>query len=207
MRFQRGFLAFLAVAVVVGSAAELRAAALLITPASGTLNVSRWTGPQNSQSQIDTAIAPIINGATELYKQNVGEAIDTGAGAAYYSTTFANSPTDPEDAYITWVGPTTWINPVNSFLLLKDGKQTPAWYLFSLQALGWTGNQNLDLQDFWIGNGAISHVTIYGGGTVNGDPLPPFISDVPEPASIAMWLTMAVGGAFVARRKSKKAVC
>ena len=45
---------------------------------------------------------------------------------------------------------------------------------------------------------------------INGgqNPNPPFSLDpVPEPASMAMWLTVAVGGAFVARRKSKKTVC
>ncbi len=54
-------------------------------------------------------------------------------------------------------------------------------------------------------NGAASgkYGSTYGGS----DPPPQSADPVPEPASMALWLTVAVGGAFVARRKSKKTVC
>jgi hypothetical protein len=131
------------------------ASALSITPA--TANAA--TGDQTSQSQINTAIAPIIGTATQLYKQNVGGS-EVGSLAGSYNTTFENSPLDPMDALIeyvsgSYVGGTAW-------LLVKDGNQSPAWYLFNLTTLGWNGTDDLELRGFWPGNGAISHVTLYG---------------------------------------------
>ncbi len=133
--------------------------ALPITPLSGVLNSTRWEGNQTAQPQIDAAIAGFLGTSTELYKQNVGGG-ESGALAGSYNTVF--TPTvEPSGALITYTG-----GPVlgdTRFMLVKDGNQQPAWYLFNLTALGWNGTEDLVLSGFWPGNGAISHVTLYGG--------------------------------------------
>lgn len=153
-------------------AVAINAQALSITPTTGSTvpTITRWEGNDTSQSDIDAAIASILGTSTELYKQDVGAGSDIGTLAASYKTTFSNDPDDPADALIEYeggniVGPT-------AFLLVKDGKQVPAWYLFNLTALGWNGTADLALTGFWPDQGAISHVTLYGteGGDVPGTP-------------------------------------
>ena len=165
------------------------AQALTITPASGVLNTSRWMGDQTSQSEINTAIAGIIGSSTELYKQDVGGP-ETGALATSYSTAFFNSATDPEDATITWVGG-AWVGTV-AYALVKDGDNSPAWYLFNLTTIGpWDGKDTLTFQDFWVGNGAISHVALYG------------TTSVPDGGSAVMLLGAALMGLAGVRRMLK----
>ena len=120
------------------------------------------SGNQTSQSQIDTAIAGTIGSSTELYKSNVGTG-EEGPLAGSYNTTYANTPTDPSEATITYTGGPI-VSPI-AYLLVKDGNAMPAWYLFNLTNLGWTGTEILELTNFWPGSdtGAISHVALYGG--------------------------------------------
>ena len=143
----------------------MSAQALSITPDT----MPQTTGTQTSQAQINAAIAPIIGTATELYKQDVGGS-ESGSLAGSYTATFSNTPGDPSNALITYdggsiVGDTAW-------LLVKDGNNNPAWYLFNLTDLGWNGTDDVILTGFWPDNGAISHVALYGttGGGGNGVP-------------------------------------
>jgi hypothetical protein len=138
-------------------------ASLALTCAASALNISPaqavQSGNQTGQGDIDAAIAATIGGAVELYKQNVGGG-ESGALAGSYTTTFLNSPLDPKDATIVYnsgniVGSPAWS-------LVKDGNQTPAWYLFDLTALGWNGTETLNYLDFWPNQGAISHISLYG---------------------------------------------
>lgn len=155
--------------------------AAVITPSSGVLNVSRWEGNETGQAQIDAAIAGFIAGSTELYKQDVGGG-ESGALAGSYETEFFNTPLDPKDATITYVSGNV-VGPT-AYLLVKDGNQEPAWYLFDLTAiLNWDGVETLDLNDFWPNQGAISHVTLYGNSAPPPDPDP---DPVPEPVSLAL---------------------
>lgn len=162
--------------------------ALSITPA--TVNVA--TGNQTSQAQIDVAIAGILGSATELYKQNVGGA-EVGSLAASYTTTFNNTPADPSDATITYVGGPI-VGPT-AYLLVKDGNQTPAWYLYNLTNLGWNGTEVLQLTGFWPAQGAISHVSLYGT-TGNGD-----IPGTPDSGSTVALLGLGLTLLAIARRK------
>lgn len=136
--------------------------ALDINPLSGTLNVTRWEGDQTSQAQIDATIAAFLGSATFQYKQDQGGG-ESGALAGSYNTVFLNTPTDPSGATITYTGGAVLAD--TRFLLVKDGNATPAWYLFNLTALGWNGTDTLNLANFWPNQGAISHVSLYGGGT------------------------------------------
>ena len=130
------------------------ALAISITPTSGDLNLTRWEGNQTGQTDIDTVIGPIIGNTTELFKVEPGE---SGPLAGSYDGTYnVNSGT------ITYTDGAV-VTP--SYLLVKDGNQEPAWYLFNLTALGWNSVETIDLSGFWEGTqGAISHITLYGGG-------------------------------------------
>jgi hypothetical protein len=168
--------------------------ALSITPTSGVLNTTRWEGDQTSQAQIDAAIAPYIGASTEVYKQNVGEASDTGSLAGSYITTFSNTAADPSNALIDYTGG-PFVQPT-AYLLVKDGDQSPAWYLFNLTALGLStvAGEDITLTGFWPNQGAISHIALYGG---SGGDRP----GVPDGGSTVALLGLALGALAIVRRK------
>ena len=157
--------------------------ALTITPTSGTLNVTRWES--NDTGNCDAACVEALTGMTgltEVYKQDVGGG-ESGSFAGDYTTTFANTPTDPEDATITWDGP-NFIDCATDGCkaVVKDGNQIPAQYVFDLGALGWDGQETLEFEDFWPNQGAISHVALLSGGGGNGPGSGP-TGQMPEPAT------------------------
>ena len=179
--------------------ASQQVSAIAITPSSGVLNTTRWVGNQPGQSQINTAIAPFIGSATELYKQDFGSPTlpnEEGGLAGSYSTSFAADSVagdgKPADATITYDGG-SYVGSM-AYLLVKDGNHTPAWYLFNLTALGWNGTDVISATGFWLGGGAISHVTLYGTST----PAP-----VPDGGTTAALLGLGMMGiGFMARRKA-----
>ena len=70
---------------------------------------------------------------------------------------------DPADATITYVSGQPVIAAQDIFLLVKDGNQIPAAYLFGIS--GWNGTESLVLTGFWPQGGAISYVSIYTSGS------------------------------------------
>jgi hypothetical protein len=144
-------------------------------------------GNQTGQAEIDAYLAANYPGLDELYKQNVGGG-ESGSLAGSYETTFSNSPTDPSDALIEYVGGAI---AEDAFLLVKDGNQTPAWYLFDLS--GWNGTDDLVLTGFWPDQGAISHVSLYGGTTT-----------VPEPGTLILLGSGLFGLALYGRKSVKR---
>jgi hypothetical protein len=127
-------------------------------------------------------IETIVGTTTELVELYKSDAPDTdkpqtesGPFASSYDTTFDNEPLDPNDALIEHISGNS-IDCAECYLLVKDGKQVPIWYVFDLgdSGLNWDGLMALDLNGFWPDNGAISHVSIFG--TLNNVPGPaPFI--------------------------------
>ncbi len=161
------------------------AQALILTPGGEFLS-----GNQTGTSAIESFLFTTYGIDTTLaYKSNAGGG-EEGPFAGDYMTTFIPSSGDAEGGSITWLGPGYITDP--GYLLVKDGNQEPAWYLFDI--MSWNGKETIELQNFWPQQGAISHVSIYGGGE---SPPPP----VPEPATMLLFGTGLVGLAGLARRK------
>lgn len=163
--------------------------ALSITPAT----MPQWTGVENGTSKMFDEIAGKgITLGTEIYKQDQGAGSDAGSLAGYYTTTFFDTPTDPSGATIAQtVAGAPAPSVIAKYLLVKDGKHSPAWYLFDLEALGWDGMETLSLTTFWPGGGAISHVSLHGART-----------SVPDGGATAALLGLGMLGLAAIRRKS-----
>lgn len=188
-RYQRVIARALFTAGLVGLSAS--AQALSITPATTPV----WTTTQNSQ--LTAAEVSAIVGYSPLalvYKADQGGG-DSGNAAGLYSTAFDITPEDPSMATITWDSTTQFIACPTCYLVVKDGKSTPAQYIFDIST--WNGQESIVLTGFWPANGAISNVAIYnnpmdGGGS---------IASIPEADTYAMLLAGLGLVGFAARRK------
>ena len=178
-----------ALAAVMGLGLTVGASAAIIELSPGDETYSGTSGPGLPAVEADVLATHGIDlAATELYRSNVGGA-DEKPFAGAYDTEYFNTPGDPEDATISWNGGDTYIDDP-SWLLVKDGKNDPVWYLFDIS--GWDGKMDIVLTDFWPGSGAISHVSIYGGGECCGD--------VPEPGPIGL-LGFGMVALYIIRRR------
>jgi hypothetical protein len=159
--------------VIVSFAAAALGTVLVATSAhalSLTPGDADWTS--NQTSACDATCVGTTTGVTGLtlrYKSDVGEG-DSGPLAASYETVFSNTPSDPSDFTITYVGGVNVVCP-ECILVVKDGNQTPAQYFFDLGT--WNGTDSISGTGFWPAQGAISHVAI-------------FSRNVPEPASLLL---------------------
>ena len=171
--------------------------ALLITAPNpqnnlGTGNpVPVAAGNQNNTADILAYLSGTIG--AELYKSEVsgtgGVGADLGTFSGSYNTKFSNTKADPSDALITYVGsPAPAILAGSIYLLIKDGNQTPAWYLY---LLNWNGTEEIKMTGFWPNQGAISHVALYGARSV------------PDGGTTAILLGLGVAGLAIARRTRK----
>lgn len=179
--------------------------AITITITTST-NV-QWSGTYPKNPDADD-VSSIVQSTVELlYKQDLGVTGTEGSYSGSYNTTFASTPTDPEDAEITYVNGQPVISGA-AYLLVKDGaSEDPIWYLYDLSKLylnldgdpstplqlyAWNGTDTIDLDGFWVGNGAISHVSIYGTHC-----------SVPEPFTMLLLGLGLVGLAGVGRKLKK----
>jgi hypothetical protein len=129
---------------------------------------------------------------TSQFKQDYGGG-ESGPLASSYTATITPAG-DPSIFQITYnggssVGPTAW-------LIVKDGNNSPGWYLFNLTDLGWNGTDTLDGSGFWPANGSISHIELFGDATPPRTPLP-----APNPLLL---LGSGMLGMGIARRKRQR---
>jgi hypothetical protein len=198
---------FLAAALAIGAATQ--AHAILITPVAHN-GTTVWTGgnPGLNTGNFNPNAAYISGitgtaGLIELYKSDVnnGSPVESGNATfvSAFQTTFSNSSSDPQNALIDFVGP-NGISATPAYLLIKDGNHSPYWYVYNLTAFGWDGVSDIDIQGFWPGSGAISHVSLYGNTTVTKIP-PPNTPGVPDGGSTVALLGLGLAALAFIRRK------
>jgi hypothetical protein len=183
--------------------AATNATALTITPADalssscnpGEISVANWGNdnqtapscPGGAGLYTSDGFDVIAASGTMLqYKQDFGNPMpaDTGPLAGSYSTTFN---LDQSGGTISYVSGAVLDCP-SCYLVVKDGFQDPSQYLFDLG--NWNGADTITLSGFWLGSGAISHVSLYSAATTT----------VPDGGSVALLLGMALMGLAGVRR-------
>lgn len=170
-----------------------QAQALNITPSSAP----QWTTNINAALFADDveSLTGYTGDLVSAYKMDYGGS-ESGPGTMYYTTAFTGLGSDgPTGATISWDGG-SWIDCPDCFLVVKDGKQVPAAYVFDLGS--WDGKETITLSGFWEdAPGAISYVEIFGSTTDGGPPLM-----VPEAETYAMMLAgLGLVGFAAARRR------
>jgi hypothetical protein len=127
-----------------------------------TPSIAISSGPENNTPAILIAISGWLGTATETYKDDEGGS-ESGSAKGWYSTTYNQ---DLSGAEIVWDAAINAYITEPSYLLVKGGKQEPAWYLFDISS--WDGMATISLSGFWPGKGSISHIAIYNGQACNG---------------------------------------
>lgn len=136
--------------------------------------------------QVQACFAATTDPLELLYKADVGDSNDDGTFGSSYDTIFSNTSSDPQDATILYLGG-TYMDCSACYLVVKDGKQSPAQYFYDIS--NWNGTETIQLTGFWPYKGAISNVAIWGQAT-----------SVPEPGTLLLFGTALAFGALRRRR-------
>ena len=128
-------------------------------------------------------------GYNEVWKSDEG---GLALSNSYEVTSWIGSEDEETGGDIEYVSGMDTLAPT-AYMLVKDGNASPVWYFFDLTALGWNYTEKLELRNFWLQNGAISHVGL-GGPT----------APIPEPATMLLLGTGIIGLAGIGRKRFKK---
>ena len=137
------------------------------------------------------------------YKGDTGPLVESGPFNPYYTISFGldGMATDDWDSFeINFVGMAgdeiDCTAAGSCQLVVKDGNQMPARYIFDLGGGTWNGTETIVGQGFWTDptQGSISHVGIYTK-VVNGTPGPGpgGTGEIPEPGTILLFGTGLAG--------------
>ena len=177
---------------------SMQAEALTITPSEALCDADPvclldW-GPENSNPDVLAAVQALIGPTVLGYKAGPNE--EEGPGAPFYESTFSS---DGEGALIEWGGG-AFFQASPLYMIVKDGKNDPGYYLFKLT--GWDGQEDLVLDDFWPDQGGISHVELRGKvGADQFCTVPGGCESVPDGGSTTMLLGMGLLGLAALRRR------
>ena len=179
---------------------------------AASVNPGHWSEIATSNNPASPTLDELViaagySGTFELLYKAKHAASDnpvngTGQHAAFYETHFNDLNNDNNfesvDIYFRDHYSSNAISCGDCFLLVKDGKHDPAWYLFDISNW-WNGTETLQMVDFWLDRevdgelltgGSISHVAIYGG-----------VGEVPVPAAAWLFGSGLIGLIAIARRK------
>lgn len=189
-----------ALALVLGFAAVQAHALIILTPAGAT-DTTNDNSNLTTLQLINAAFGTSYSDLTLSYKANVGGS-DEGTFAGNYTTLFSNSASDPADALITWDGG-SFINCPTCLLIVKDGNQEPAQYLFDLGS--WDGQESIELSGFWPDQGAISNIAIWSGSTSSSTSGQTSTGgQIPEPGVLALLGAGLLGQAYLLRQRRRR---
>jgi hypothetical protein len=197
-------------------AAQAHATPITIDPSSSSLVITGADLPPGTivPSTKTSLIVDYIENTyatIELYKSDAagtdpqsedGDLIDS------YTTVFNTVVSSDPDHDLSTADITYDVGDIvsNGYLLVKDGNNVPIWYLFDLGVTGlmWDGKMKLELRDFWLGNGSISHVSLFGKRIT--PPSTPPSPAIPEPTTVVLFglgLAGLVGMGIKKRRKKQ----
>lgn len=188
----RSIKAVFALMATLGMASSAHAI-ITLTPSTAGVIPGYGYGPSNCENTQPTNCVEAVfgtSGLSLLYKDNVGGG-EEGSFTSSYSTFFYDTISDPSDAFLFFTGGSS-ILCTSCYLAIKDGNSSPGYYFYNLS--GWNGVESISFQNFWPGRGAISHISIWGGGGS---------TSVPEPATLGL-LGLGLLGIGVARRKVRR---
>lgn len=144
----------------------------------------RGTIPKNPKVADFSDITGIDLDLKEVYKDNQG-GVEEGTLPGSYDTAYN---TDLSGGTVSYIDGKSSVACPACFLLVKDGhKEDPVWYLFDIGY--WDGKMDIKMQNFWNGNGSISHIAIWAEGI-----------NVPEPG-VAGLLSIGLLAMLMARRR------
>lgn len=183
--------------------------ALIISPTVCTAVGDPKCVTSNENGGNDRDVFPVLGTQEYLWEVDLNDAVAYGAESGLLSQSYkthssifetiteenAEGPTVTKSgvtglSILHESGDSVSCAPNPCYLVVKDGAQEPARYLFNLALLGWNGKELLELENFWTGEkGAISHVALYSG-----------ISAVPVPTAAWLFGTALIGFIGLSRR-------